>query len=413
MHYSQLLPQLLRGALGGKADFSRLSKVIEEYASRSAMAGGSAGEEAVPWLHLSGLGSFRNLSDSEKQVLILKGILLMGGRKGAVLLDEEDWFSLSPSFRARAESIARSVSEGSLALENRVYHWVPHLWSNTGRLGEELGSQLPGEVRTIACMDLLFRDPRAEVLFVDPQQVMLREPVSQLLDWARAGKTLVLPRHVLFTEAARAELKDSLENSPCLKIQGGAPLEVQTLGAGRVLFYDPVALDAASSRADGVQQDPGWGRLVQGVLSLVQIQPLCRVGDPRLRAVSMMRPDGTLGVFVFNLSNRPVLGDLHFGSEVAVSDLASQLVASQSILPQARARDRQGLEKESFASRFQLEVPPCGVLPIAVEGVGESAEDRSLAALSSGLLRQGAMEAAHSELAGFDEMEQQGGPLWN
>jgi len=415
MHYSQLL----QGLVGGNGDFARISRVIEDYASRSAMAGGSSGEEAPPWLHLTGLGAFRSLSDSEKQVLILKGLLLMGGRGGGVLMDEMEWFALSPSFRARAESIARSVSDGTLRLENRVYHWVPHLWSNTGVVGEVLRDQLPGEVRTVASMDLLFRDSRAELLFVDPQQVLLREPLAQLLDWARAGKTLVLPRNSLMTQLAREELSETLSGTVQVRVQGGAPIEVQALGAGQVLTYDSAALDLDSST--GAVADPvsGWKKMVQAVLGIAQIQPLCRISDFRLRAVSMHRHDGTLGVFIFNLSSRPVLGDLHFSAEVSVSDLASKLAASQS-MPSGDADFQNAGEKAPLSSHFQLEVPPCGVLPISVEGIGESAEDRRLAALSAGLLRQGVFEAASSELAGFDSAlpvfgasGSEGGALWS
>ena len=53
------------------------------------------------------------------------------------------------------------------------------------------------------------------------------------------------------------------------------------------------------------------------------------------------------------------------------------------------------------ASRFALEVPPCGILPIAVYGLGADLEERRAAALTSELMKTHVIDAAHSELAGF------------
>jgi hypothetical protein len=214
------------------------------------------------------------------------------------------------------------------------------------------------------------------------------------------------------TSSAREELQEALERTPQVRVQGGVPLEVAALGAGKLLTYDPALLETAPT-GGSVEPHVGWDRMVQAALGVAQMKPLCRVSDPRLRAVSLTRSDGTLGVFIFNLSGRAVLGDLHFGTEVSVSDLASRLAAAQAFGEEGEAEESRG--KTPVSSYFQLEVPPCGVLPIAVEAVGESMEERELARLSAGLLRQGVLEAAHSELAGFDGGAELGGgdSLWN
>src|SRR6185437_10337941 len=73
--YSSILQMLS----GGTADFEALSELVDEYAARES--------RGAPTIHWSGLGSFQKLSDPEKQFLILKSLLLMGGRGGGILLD--------------------------------------------------------------------------------------------------------------------------------------------------------------------------------------------------------------------------------------------------------------------------------------------------------------------------------------
>src|SRR6185437_14841270 len=97
---------VLAGLSGGNADFQALSGLIDEYGSRS-----SRGEPVIHW---SALGGFQKLSDPEKQFLILKSLLVMGGQGGGIYVDSADWFGLSQSFRSRVESLARSLAAGDL-----------------------------------------------------------------------------------------------------------------------------------------------------------------------------------------------------------------------------------------------------------------------------------------------------------
>ncbi len=133
--YSNLL-QLISG---GHADFAKLSVLLEDCASRASAAGDGA---AAPFVHWTALGGFQTLSDSEKQFLILKGLLLLGGRGGGLMIDESEWFALSSAFRARAESLARLLSQGELRLKNRALYLGAHLWSSAGPLWTELRSKL-------------------------------------------------------------------------------------------------------------------------------------------------------------------------------------------------------------------------------------------------------------------------------
>src|SRR5262249_5853226 len=131
LFYSQFMQQIS----GGAADFSRLSMMLDESVARGAMA--SEGP-AAPSVHWSSLGGFGSLTDSEKQFLILKSLLLVGGQGGGIYIDAGEWFSLSTSFRTRTEALARSVSHRDLRVKNRAIYLAPHLWSSAGTLWEEL-----------------------------------------------------------------------------------------------------------------------------------------------------------------------------------------------------------------------------------------------------------------------------------
>src|SRR5690606_17251802 len=105
--YSHFL-QMVSGA---HADLFRLSALVDEAAARTSMA---SMHRSAPFVHWTTMGGFRTFADSEKQFLILKALLLLGGLGGGLLIDEREWFSLSPQFRARTDVFARLIAQGEL-----------------------------------------------------------------------------------------------------------------------------------------------------------------------------------------------------------------------------------------------------------------------------------------------------------
>ena len=111
----------------------------------------------------------------------------------------------------------------------------------------------------------------------------------------------------------------------------------------------------------------------------------------------MERREGGLGLFVLNGTGRSVSADLLFPVDVTVSDLASAIHSKQKAFESPLATLEQALAEKRVpgaislnddraqSQRFHLEVPPSGVLPIAVDGLDQSvreADERRAAAHS-------------------------------
>jgi hypothetical protein len=381
--------QLVTGANG---NFPRLSSLVDEAATRAAAAG--EGSEAAPFVHFTGLGSFRTLSDSEKQFLILKSLLLMGGRGGGILVDESEWFALSRSFRTRAEALARSLAQAELRIRTRALYLAPHLWSGAGTLWDELRSRAGHGARLVSSVDLVTRDRSAEIAFVDPSYILTRDALARLAGWARGGRVLVLPRTPLYTEAARAELAEALEaGGQALEISLGVPYRLHRLGEGRLVLFD--VPEGASMRGEALAS---WQTFLASALSVAGVQAPCSLSDARLDAIPLDRREGGAGLFILNGTSRPVAADLLFPTEVCVSDLATSFAMGPRE-PQAAAAG--GPAPVVPANRFALEVPPCGILPISVDGLDRDFEERRAALLTSEVLKTHAETAAANELAGL------------
>ncbi len=377
----------LQNLASGRGDFARLSALVDEASCRMSQVDGTS---AAPYLHWTGLGGFRSLPVAEKQFLILKSLLLMGTQGGVqgggILIDEEEWFSLSQGFRARAEALARSIGSGDLTLKKRVTYLTSHLWSDASPLWDELQARLIsqagqlGQVRMVASLDLLVADREADLLFVDPQYLLTQESITKILNWAKGGRVVALPRSTLYTEAARRELERTCVSLQHMDINLGLPYRLFPFGEGKLVIYETPTAGA------GAEAQNSWRSFVSAVLSVAGVQASCSVSDGRLRTVALENQNGGIGLFILNGTGRAVSADIMFPSEVVISDLASLLV-------------RESDDGASVpANRFALEIPPCGVLPLAIRG-NEITQDRERR------LAQGEAEQLHKAIASAAELQ--------
>ncbi|MBL7714619.1 MAG: DUF4350 domain-containing protein [Bdellovibrionales bacterium] len=414
--YSNFL-QLVSGASG---DFQRLSSFLDEAAMRgSSVASGSQGAVAPNFVHWTGLGGFRTLSDSEKQFLILKSLLLMGSQKGGVIIDEEEWFGLSHSFRNRVEILAAAVSAGEFELQNRAFYLVPHLWSNPDPLWNQVYTRVGHQARLVASIDRVLADPDARLLFVDPSYGFTQTQIAQLLEWARSGRMLVIPKSRLYSDAAENLVKDAIEESAgrnSMEIDLGVPFHLHQVGPGKGRL---VVYDGSKSKEDS-------SHFISSILSVAGVQNICALSDIRLRTIPLSRPGSAAAVFVMNSTSRPVGADLFFSAPVSVSDLALEMRQGKRAVGgnpiqqglAALAEDiahRNPIRVNTEASpkrgqRFSLDVPSCGIMPISVDGLDlKSFEESAQESLAAALVSQGekpgdvASRSAHSELPGFSD----------
>lgn len=411
MLYSNVLAMLS----GGHGDFAKLSAMVDDAAARASHGSGGTARGYVHW---TSLGGFRGLADPEKQFLILKSLLLMGGQGGGVLIDESEWFSLSPSFRSRVEAFGKSLAHGDLKLKNRALYLAPHLWSGAGTLWVELLHRVGAGARMISSLQFLAagRESRAQasghhlvsaidahaaageasLLIVDPSWILTQDSVRRLAAWASGGRVVVLPRSPLYTESARAELDKLAAQTKRIEIDLGVPYRLHAVGEGKLIIYDlPENLSMAGEALSS------WQTFLTAILSVAEVQGYCRMSDSRLAIIPLEKKGQGLGLFVLNGTRRPVAADIIFQEDVSVSDLAMALAGS------AHGRGAAGRAKPTPASRFSLDVPPCGILPLAVDGLEMHdahirARERRLAAQSAGVTRAGAEGAALSELPGYD-----------
>jgi hypothetical protein len=111
-----------------------------------------------------------------------------------------------------------------------------------------------------------------------------------------------------------------------------------------------------------------------------------------------------------------VSGDILFPSHVMISDLANQISQGRPARPESNFQDARQAASQT-AKRFSLDVPPSGVLPLAVDRVGFStrAENDAADALENfDLHSANAASAAMSELPGLEQMNSEESlALWN
>ncbi|HUP57101.1 MAG TPA: DUF4350 domain-containing protein [Bdellovibrionota bacterium] len=369
---------------GESSDFSKLSTMIDELALRGSQAGGGP---ASPFLHWTSLGSFHRLSDPEKQFLMLKSLLLMAGRGGGILVDDEEWFSLSQSFRTRAEAFARAALHGDFQLKNRALMLTSHLWSTGGVAGvgaavsasasprasgghsaavlwEELVRRVGPRTRMISSLELATRERDSNLLVVDPTFVFTREVIQKLVSWAKSDRVVVVPRSAFYTESARRELEKIAMESKSIEIDLGLPYRLHSVGEGKLVVYDPPEGMLLASERD---LRGAWRTFLTAMLSLAEVQSYCRMSDDRLAVIPVRRKGSELGLFILNPTRRPISADIIFPTNVEVTDLAAALAAGTGAAPP---------QAPPAAHRFSLDVPPCGILPLGVKGLDFSVEEK-------------------------------------
>lgn len=366
---------------GGEPDLSIFNRVLDESATRTSCA---SREPCAPVAHWTSLGLFHELSDPEKQFLILKSLLLMGGRGGSVWIDDREWFSLSPAFQARAMGLAQSVSEGKLKISPKVLYLIPHLWSGAGVLSELLETKIGVDAQTIASIDLLDTFQGASLAIVDPACVITRATLTALIRWAQMGRIVALPSSVAYTEQSRALLEQVVSQGKSLDIGMGIPYFVHELGNGSLVVYETANRVTTNLSVDP-EMGSSWDAFIEAMLRLASIRAICGVSDSRVHVIPLERPAGdgqSVGLFVMNSSASKVSANLLFREPVFVSDLKTELEAAT-------------------MSRLELEVPPRGILPLSIAGLNRDSSDRRTAALLEEVTRGSAEQVARDMLPGF------------
>jgi hypothetical protein len=208
---------------------------------------------------------------------------------------------------------------------------------------------------------------------------------------------VALPRSPLYSLPARADLERLLQTEKSIRMEVGTAFQIIPNGSGKIMVYDlPEGMEVSG------EVNQAWQSFMGSLVSLAGIQDRCQVSDGRLTAIPLARRNGTHGVFILNGTSRKVTADLLFGKAVRVGDLAVSISA------EARgARLESSGPKAAASHRFALEVPPCGVLPLEVDGLedrlGAPEIPESGMSPESALLNERAMSGA--ELPGFDAGE--------
>ena len=174
----------------------------------------------------------------------------------------------------------------------------------------------------------------------------------------------------------------------------GVPYRLHGVGDGKVFICDYNEQNLVTS-SGAVSAE--WSQFVNAILSVAGVQGHCRVSDARLSVIPLERRGGGLGLFVLNGTRGKVAGDIVFGAPVEVSDLSVAL--------SARKEDVAGTQS---SPRFSLEVPACGIFPLAVDGaLFNDLEERYTAAEMEIESAVGLASAGVAELPGIEES------VWN
>ncbi|MFL5815374.1 MAG: hypothetical protein ACJ763_17490, partial [Bdellovibrionia bacterium] len=292
---------------------------------------------------------------------------------------------------------------GDLALQAPAVYLAPHLWSGPTALWREFSKKAKTRARKVASLDLALADRNARLLMVDPGTVFTRDVIRKLIQWVSCDnqRVLALPRSVLFTENARAQLELIMSGAKQIDVNLGVSYRVLSggnAGQGKLVIYD-VPESALTQEMQGQE----WASFITQILALAEVESDCQASDSRIELITLERADRSSGLFVLNGSRQPVSVDLFFPVNVSIADLATVIErsAQMSGKPQRSGSD----SMVEPAKRFTLDVPPCGVLPLAVERVGmaQSRAEQSAADRLSDLNFDNAMTAAANELPGLSE----------
>ncbi len=389
---SMLYSHFLRTMGNGYTHFEKLSTFIDEAAPRRSVANVSF---TPSYIHWSSMGGFRMLTEAEKQFLILKSLLRIGTQGGGILMNECEWFACSSSFRNRAEILAQSISNHELELNPRILYLVPHLWSAYGTFWEELVKKMGTQVVMIASSEFLIPEQFAQLLIIDPSFIFTKVNIQKITSWAQAGRVVVIPRTLLYTESARRILNLLLEETQRIDVDLGLSYSLHSIGDGKLVAY---------TMPDGISmQDETlsiWKTFLNSILSIAEVNEWCRTGNSQLSLIPLDRKKEDIAVFVLNETRHPVTADIIFPKKVIVSDLGVGLTETE-------GSDPLPIQNElAQANRFSLEVPALGVLPLAIEGLQVREQyEHHLAALTNDAMRENSLKAAAAELPGLNITE--------
>ncbi|HHT9138604.1 MAG TPA: hypothetical protein ACFYEK_15340, partial [Candidatus Wunengus sp. YC60] len=106
---------------------------------------------------------------------------------------------------------------------------------------------------------------------VDPKIVIRKESLHRLLEWARAGRVLVMPRSGFYTQAAQFALDQELKARDRVDSTIGIPHEIYRLHQGHLIIYD-VKLFALCCRTANIS---GCKHIQLGHACIALDNPVC------------------------------------------------------------------------------------------------------------------------------------------
>ena len=385
---------------GGYSDFRKISNLLDESMSRLT---GIDGHLAAPFIHWTTMGGFRLLSEAEKQFFILKSILQTAPQGGGILIEDSEWFSFSSNFRSKVEHLAKAFKTNELQFKNKILYYCPHSWSYVGSLWEALVEQVGPQARLVSSMPLVLQEKHSQVLMVDPSLILNQEMIQKFTAWTKAGRVVVLPRSSLYTEWAKKELERTLQNTQSIEVDIGLTYRLYKLGAGKLILYDVLGTSTPIQKSELLVT---WKNFVQAIVSLAEVEAFYKVDNPKLVVIPFEKNQESLVLFVLNGNHHPITANLIFSTPVKVLDFGTSFAPLTN----------EEIEKTGTlsAKRFTLDVPPCGVLPLIVEGLNLSEmREKHLASLVSLETEASALSAASTVLPGFDSNSEDLTQIWN
>ena len=276
-------------------------------------------------------------------------------------MDHIEWKELSRGFRKRIEILARALRDRRLRIPRKASYLSGHSWSSGGPIWEELRRQVGYGAFLVSSVDQVVSEQRAPLLVVDPAFVFTKDTVIELCRWARSGSILAIPRSHLYSKAARRALESVMEGADDrMDLNMGISYSVYHFGEGKVVVYE-----APENVHAEIELTHSWKKFIQSLVSLGEGQPFCKLTDDRLSCIPFQSTIGAstsshrpTGLFVLNPLQESISTEIEFQDLVTVFDMAQLLSGG--------ARSAASASQEP-GRRFSLEVPPCGVLPIAVE----------------------------------------------
>ncbi|MBI3534834.1 MAG: hypothetical protein HY072_05035 [Deltaproteobacteria bacterium] len=385
---------LFQTLLNARGNLKLFSSLLSQMAVRKTKYGE---DDSLPFIYWNALGGFKNLTEIEKQFLILKSILLMGSQGGGIFLNESEWFSFSSPFRQRVENLAKLMSQGELSIKTRALYLTPHLWSVKHPLYYELVRILGVETRVISQIEMLSAMSKTMFLIVDPAFIITKKILDELLQWAQAGRVLALPRSSLYTSFAKGLLEHLLAQNSSMEFNLGLTYHVCPLKEGKLVLYDyPEKIHMQGESLQALRN------FIKSLLSLAHIEDYCHFNDGRIEMIPLKFNENSMSVFVLNDSAKKIDSELFFNHSVYISDFFNALSSQH---------DRESLLHEN-AERFELCIPPCGVLPLLIEGIESLDEAHILASQDAEFIKNSVHISAINELPGITELEGTKSP-WN